>query len=561
MNTQDLRAPITNLYIGKIIEIDGTHIIAELDDALTELARTYNGNSYLVGQFGSIIKIHFGQKILYAFVGRLRMKSEYEAEKGIAIANNKDERIIEADLFGEGSWTFDKDKNWKLIFERGVSTYPLPQQNIYLTPKSELADIFENSSENVFHLGEHVGTGGTPCYADINELIGKHTAILGSTGSGKSGTVAKIIHSLISYGSKKQIWKPRIIILDPHNEYSKAFPTGNRLTTDEGTLKLPYWLLSYMELVALIIGKTEYAATSQTNIIKNAMLYARQQACAIVGIDPNKINIDSPTPYSLIVLINHIKADRDKLTPSKQDSHNSILQKIETLQNDTRLSFMMNEWSSKKDDFNEIVRQLISIQQPTIIDLSGIPNEVAGITSSVVARTLFSLKVWQTQLEREKDPIMLVCEEAHRYVPNRGEAQYEAAQEAIKRIAKEGRKYGIGMLLISQRPGELEPTVLSQCNSWIVHRITNDSDRENIKSFFPDSMSGLVKMLSGLRRREAIFVGQAAILPSRILIGNLEQEQLPRSNDISFTEGWQNDNLSDDELNNLSKRWRYLLRE
>ena len=156
---------------------------------------------------------------------------------------------------------------------------------------------------------------------------------------------------------------------------------------------------------------------------------------------------------------------------------------------------------------------------------------------------------------------MLVCEEAHRYVPNRGEAQYEAAQEAIKRIAKEGRKYGIGMLLISQRPGELEPTVLSQCNSWIVHRITNDSDRENIKSFFPDSMSGLVKMLSGLRRREAIFVGQAAILPSRILIGNLEQEQLPRSNDISFTEGWQNDNLSDDELNNLSKRWRYLLRE
>ena len=560
MNKQDLRVPITNLYIGKIIEIDGTHIIAELDEALTELARTYNGNSYLVGQFGSIIKIHFGQKILYAFVGRLRMKSEYEAEKGITMASGKDERIIEADLFGEGSWIFGKDENWKLIFERGVSTYPLPQQNIYLTPKSELADIFENNSESVFHLGEHVGTGGTPCYADINELIGKHTAILGSTGSGKSGTVAKIIHSLICYGSKKQKWKPRIIILDPHNEYGKAFPTANRLTTDEGTLKLPYWLLSYTELVALIIGKTEYAATSQTNIIKNALLYARQQACLSLGIDQNKINIDSPVPFSLLTFKGFIDNDKPP-QESKQEAHKSILQKIETLQRDARLNFMIDEWASKKDDFKDIVKQLVAENQPTIIDLSGIPNEVAGITSSVVARTLFNLKVWQTQSEREKDPIMLVCEEAHRYVPNRGEAQYESAQEAIKRIAKEGRKYGIGMLLISQRPGELESTVLSQCNSWIVHRITNDSDRENIKSFFPDSMSGLVKMLSGLRRREAIFVGQAAILPSRILIGNLEEEQLPRSNDVSFTNGWQNDYLSDDELNNLSIRWRHLLRK
>lgn len=558
---KDPRIPIENLFIGRIIEIDGSHIIAELDHSLNELARTFNGNTYLVGQFGSIVKIHFAQKILYAYVGRLRMKSDFQAEKGIIIQNNSDERIIEADLFGEGNWQYStSDNQWKLIFERGVSSYPLPQQNIYLTPQSELSYIFSNDKKEVINIGKHVGTGGTPCYADINELLGKHTAILGSTGAGKSGTVSKIIHSLIDFGNGKTIWKPRIIILDPHNEYSKAFPNGNRLSTDEGTLKLPYWLLNYYELLNLIIGKTEFTATSQTNIIKKALISARQTGADILKLDKDKISIDSPIPFHLKDFKKNIEDDKPTQA-SKQDAHNSILQKIETLEKDVRLNFMMDEWITNIDDFLVIEKQLISEKHPTIIDLSGIPDDVAGITSSVIARTLFNLKIWQTQDEREKDPVLLVCEEAHKYVPNRGEAQYEAAQVAIKRIAKEGRKYGIGLLLVSQRPGELEPTVLSQCNSWLVHRITNESDRDKIKSFFPDSMSGLVKMLSGLRRSEAIFVGQATALPTRIIIGKLDENQLPRSNDISFTKGWENDILSDKDIESLILRWRYLVRE
>ena len=184
----------------------------------------------------------------------------------------------------------------------------------------------------------------------------------------------------------------------------------------------------------------------------------------------------------------------------------------------------------------QLAGQLLSVDaQPKIVDLSGVPNEVAGVSSAVIARTLFYLKVWQTPDERQNDPVLLVCEEAHRYVPNRGEAQYEAAQEAIRRIAKEGRKYGIGLLLVSQRPSEVEATVLSQCNSWIVLRIANDADREHVKAILPDSMAGLTKMLSGLRRQEAIFVGQAAVLPSRVLIRTLTPEQLPRSNDILIT--------------------------
>jgi hypothetical protein len=150
---------------------------------------------------------------------------------------------------------------------------------------------------------------------------------------------------------------------------------------------------------------------------------------------------------------------------------------------------------------------------------------VLGISSSVIARIIFNLKVWQSPAERSADPILLVCEEAHRYVPNSGEAQYETAQDAIRRIAKEGRKYGLGLILVSQRPSEVEATVLSQCNSWIILRITNDAGRAHVRSILPDSMEGLTKMLSGLRRQEAIFVDQASVLPSRIMVRNLLPNQ------------------------------------
>lgn len=560
MSTRNPNEPIENLAIGQIIEVDGSRLVAELNPTLSELSRVYAGETYPIGQFGSIIRIHFGRRLVYALVGRLRMKSEFQAERGLVPASSSDERIVEADLFGEGEWVHEASGEWKLRFERGVSTYPLPQQTVYLTPKAELRFIYGKAKGAVVQLGQHVGSGGTPCLADLNELLGKHTAVLGSTGAGKSGTVAAIIHSILERGDKNSYekWKPRIIILDPHGEYGTAFADHTKLSSDDGTLTLPYWLLNFQETVALLIGKTEFVATSQANIVKSALMAAREEGAQQLGLDANSITVDSPVPYKLSTL--KVKIDADKPPQaSKQDSHNSILQKLEVLMTDARLRFMMAEWNDGGNDpFPEVIKQLTGDgPQPRIVDLSGVPNEVAGVSSAVIARTLFNLKIWQTQPERESDPVLLVCEEAHRYVPNRGEAQYEAAQEAIRRIAKEGRKYGVGLLLVSQRPSEVEATVLSQCNSWIVLRITNDADREHVRSILPDSMSGLTKMLSGLRRQEAIFVGQAAMLPSRILVRDLKPEQLPKSNDIDFDKGWQNDATPDAEIQDVVKRWRY----
>jgi len=554
--------PIENLSIGSIIEVDGVNIVAELDKSVKDLTRIFEGNTYYIGQFGSIIKIHFGRRILYGYVSRLRMKSEI-MDINVPTDNN-DARIIEFSLFGEGEW-HNQGGDWNMKFERGISNFPLPLQKVYLTPTSELKQIFTSAeeAENLIKIGTYSGTGGTVCLADLNELLGKHSAILGSTGSGKSGAVTVLLKSIIDKKKDFETWHPRIVILDPHNEYTTAFK-GNcsSFSTDNGSLKLPYWLLSLEELCDLLLGKAEFTATTQKNIVKKALLECRKNSAVTFGIDEDKITIDSPIPFKISEFKDLIDQDRIKLTDSKQDSYKSLLNKLDSLNDDARYNFLMEDWTSGKDDVTEVIKQFISNDTSIhIIDLSGIPNEVAGIISSVIARTLFNFKVWETADERENNPILLVCEEAHRYVPNRGEAQYQAAQEAIKRIAKEGRKYGLSLMLVSQRPSELESTVLSQANSWIVLRLTNETDREYVKGILPDSLTGLTKNLSGLRKREAIFVGLAALIPSKILLNFLNEDERPKSNDINFIEGWKKKVYEDDQIVKIINRWRLQTKE
>jgi hypothetical protein len=551
---------IDNLGIGKIIEVDGVNIVAELDKQIRDLTRIFEGNTYYIGQFGSIIKIHFGRRILYGYVSRLRMKSEI-IELGINNSDEKDARVIEFSLFGEGEWHNDGGE-WKLKFERGISNFPLPLQKVYLTPSSELKQIFSSAEEsiNLIKIGTYSGTSGTSCLADLNELLGKHTAILGSTGSGKSGAVTVLLKSIIEKNKDFETWHPRIVILDPHNEYSKAFKHHCELySTDDGSLKLPYWLLNLDELSNLLL---ESNAPLQKNILKEHLLKQRKLSAVLLDIDPDKITVDSPIPYEIENLRFEIGETRRPKTATDGKPYDSLTAKIDMLCDDSRYSFLMDNWTTKTDDIAEIFYQFISSEAFVhIIDLSGIPNEVAGIVSSVIARTLFNFKVWETTEEREGNPILLVCEEAHRYVPNHGEAQYHAAQEAIKRIAKEGRKYGLSLMLVSQRPSELESTVLSQANSWLVLRLTNETDREYVKGILPDSLTGLTKSLSGLRKREAIFVGLAALIPSKILLNFLEVGERPKSNDIDFISGWQKPVYSKAEILMIVNRWRLQTKE
>jgi len=594
----------SDLKIGRIVEVNGNSIKVELDNKLGNLSRTIDGRVYSIGQMASVIKIHFGRKIIFGYVKMLRMSSDIDLIDGKKISPSDDSRILEADLFGEAFW---RESTGELVFNRGVETYPLPLQYAYLTTKDELEKIYQaaeklsDTTHNpMISVGTYVGANSAICRANMDKLFGNHCAILGSTGSGKSATVAAILRAVIEYKyDNDKLLSPRIILIDPHNEYAKAFSTNAivyRAYSQSSAggdsaieLKLPYWLMSGDEFRSLVIGKTEQEATSQNNIVYEALTYARMVQAGIVKSlddpsgdqipdlvegkteeDRSNFDRDKPIPFKIEEFIKHIEKVQGRKTDKKEpraasDSTrqkvDSVLKKIRVLRANPQLKFLMEEYSPDSLSIDKILAQFIGQivgfenKNIRIIDISGLPNEISGPLTALIARLLFQYKLWQTSEERKTDPILIGCEEAHRYVPNQGEAQYKEAQESIRRIAKEGRKYGIGLMLISQRPSDVESTVLSQCNSWIVLRLTNSKDQEHVARFLPDSLSGLTRILSSLTRREAVFVGEAAALPSRIKIRELEKDQLPDSSDISFVEGWVNALQSYDKLQKITNRW------
>jgi uncharacterized protein len=608
--------PVSELKIGRIVEVSGTFIRATLDAGISELTRSYSGRVYAIGQIGSIVKIHFGRRLIFGFVTLLRMHTD-EDEVGAVSAQSAEteQRVMEIELFAEGFWSTGEGR---LTFLRGVTTYPLPRQAVYLLTRDEARLVYQaaeghrkNGADPLVPFATYVGSDSTVCRADIDRMFGLHCAVLGSTGTGKSGAVAALLHAIVGHVPlPEQPCRPRIIIIDPHGEYGRAFaesavvyraydPIGLEETAGE-RIKLPYWLMSADEFRSLTIGKTEEEATSQNNIVYKALTHARMVAAGLVdnapvgyggpgpadggspdqprpraGVDSARLaefDRDKPRPFSLTEFVNHItylQAARvqggvlAKVTETDfAKSFKSILDKISVLRRDPRIKFLMENWTNNGPSLDEVIAQFVGNVDGNganhkgirIIDISGLPNEVAGPLTAVIGRLLFQYKLYQTREEREKDPVLLVCEEAHRYVPDRGEAEYAAAQSAIRRIAREGRKYGIGLMLISQRPADIESTVISQCNTWLVLRLTNAADQQHVARFLPDGLAGMSKVLPSLGRQEALFVGEGAALPARVRINSLKEDQLPRSSDVPYAAGWSNPPLSQDEIRAITSR-------
>lgn len=608
---------VQDLRIGNIVEVAGTTIRVELSGDVTELTRSHEGRVYPIGQIGSIVKVHFGRRLVFGFVTLLRMRSEELVGQGQLIPPEADQRIMEIELFAEGVW---QGESATLKFNRGVSTYPLPRQGVYLLTRDEAVDLYK-SAEGEIHGGGidplvpfaiYVGADSAQCRANVDKMFGMHCAVLGSTGSGKSGAVSALLHSVLEHRPNSvDLCRPRIIIIDPHGEYGQAFgdravvyraydPIGHEQAQGE-PIKLPYWLMSADEFRSLIIGKTEFEATSQNNVIYKALTYARLVAAGLVEPSPasyggaaptdggnpddprpkpgvnaqaiNEFDRDKPNPFSLDEMINHIvylqgarasKANVLERIPDGDFTKNfkSILDKLAVLRRDPRIHFLMTEWNPLDPSLSQILAQfIVDVKENDVVkkdirvlDISGLPNEVAGPLAGMVARLLFQYKLYQTTEERKQDPILLVCEEAHRYVPDRGEAEYATAQAAIRRIAREGRKYGLGLMLVSQRPADVESTVISQCGTWLILRLTNQADQQHVARFLPDGLSGMTKALPNLAQQEAIFVGEGASLPARVRIRNLREDQLPRSQSAKYAAGWAGCGLTSAELDVVAGR-------
>lgn len=605
--------PEEELKIGQVVEVSGTNIKVEISDKISELSRTFNGRVYPIGQIGSMVKIHYGRKIIFGLVTMLRMRSEDLIEAGMPITADSDQRVMEVQLLAEGSWNNTKST---LAFKRGIKTYPLPQQGVFLLTNEEISFVYRSAEgtrvdgmDPLVPFAVYSASESTACRANINKMFGMHCAVLGSTGSGKSGTVAAIIHSVLSHKNNEKELSPQIVVVDPHGEYGTAFKDRavqyrayDIAAGDDGQeeIKLPYWLMSSDEFTNLVIGKTERSATSQNNVVQKALAHARMVAAGIVKPCPREFGTgslhhlenfddpdlcvgkdtsdilefdrDKPRPFCLDEFESHVryiqggrinKNSHETMTNSDlaKSPVPSVLDKLKVLRRDTRLLFMMRCWVDNDAEvkLHQVLNQFIGAPSQAgkdirIIDISGLPNEVAGPLTALIARLLFQYKVFQTQKEKEKDPILLVCEEAHRYVPDHGEAQYAAAQGAIRRIAREGRKYGIGLMLVSQRPADVDSTVISQCGTWVVLRLTNSADQQHVARFLPDGLSGMVGALPILSQQEAIFVGEGAALPSRVRVRDLKEEQLPKSTTIPFAQGWASDRLDIEKLKEISER-------
>lgn len=608
--------PVTDLKVGHIVEVSGTTVKVELSGDVSELTRSFEGRVYPIGQIGSVVKVHFGRRLVFGFVTLLRMRSEEEHEGATPIPPDADQRVMEIELFAEGAWSSGEQK---LSFSRGVSTYPLPRQGVYLLTREEAGILYSSAegqrpdgADPLVRFATYIGADAAPCRANIDKMFGMHCAVLGSTGSGKSGAVAALIQGVLKHKSKGDaLSHPRIIIIDPHGEYGQAFkkraivyraydPIGTEETTGE-PIKLPYWLMSADEFRLLTIGKTEDEATSQNNIVYKALTHARMVAAGLVdpapsaynapapmdggspdqprpktGVDPARLtefDRDKPRPFSMTEFVNHINflqaarvkgAVLEKVTETDFAKYfKSILDKIAVLRRDPRIRFLMQEWNENSPTtLDASIAQFVGLapgedgadKDIRILDISGLPNEVAGPLTAMLARLLFQYKLYQTRTERKRDPILLVCEEAHRYVPDRGEAEYAAAQNAIRRIAREGRKYGLGLMLVSQRPADIESTVISQCGTWLVLRLTNSADQQHVARFLPDGLSGMTRVLSALAQQEAIFVGEGAALPARIRIQTLLKDEQPNSESVGFAEGWSEDRLSNEEIIKVTAR-------
>jgi hypothetical protein len=604
---------VPDLKIGHIVEVSGSSIKIELSGDVTELTRTYGGRVYPIGQLGSMVKIHFGRILIFGFVTLLRMRSEELDELTLPITPEADQRLMEVELFAEAMWD---SQTRKLSLSRGITTYPLPRQNVHLLTKDEVFAIYvaaegdadKDATSPLVAFANYAGADNTVCRINVDKMIGLHCAVLGSTGSGKSGAVAGILHNMVDHHNNGKAIDPRIIILDPHGEYGKAFdncairflaydPIKNEEASGE-TISLPYWLMTAEEFRMLVIGKTEFEATSQNNIVYKALTHARMVASGLVekapddydwaiprvdmeidstrpktGVSPERINgfdTDKPRPFCLeefqkhIVFLQAVKDDKGKtkqISQTEMKPFKSILDKLAVIRRDPRIKFLISNWSSTSLNLEQVIAQLLGPKMVhgnnapiRIIDMSGLPNEVAGPLASMIARLLFQYKLYQTVDERKRDPVLLVCEEAHRYVPDRGAAEYAAAQTAIRRIAREGRKYGIGLMLVSQRPSDIESTVISQCGTWIVLRLTNLGDQQHVARFLPDGLSGMTKALPNLAQQEAIFVGEGAALPARIRIHDLANDKLPRSDSARYMESWSLPRLTEAEMRSIAQR-------
>ncbi len=526
--------------IGHLDSVSGTKVTAAFDAMPDAGAGT--ASPVADAGVGTLVKVRTSASTVFGVVNNLSMR--YPPDSG-----GPRSTTLEIDLVGEVL-----DGSSDTAFQRGVSACPHLGETVLVATSSETAAVYGTPDAANVRVGTVHQDQDLPAYLLTDDLLGKHFAILGTTGSGKSCSVALILRAILT-----QHAKGHVILLDPHNEYAQAFGDMAEVASTSD-LQLPYWLLTFEEMVEVMVSKEGSDRQAQITILKDAIVESKKSMAG--DGDAAHITVDTPTPYRLSEFKRHIDAGMGKLDkPENSTPYLRLLARLDSLTSDKRFSFMFSSLvvrDSLADLLSRMLRIPVEGKPITIIDLSGVPSEIVDVVVSVLCRLVFDFSLWT--IKDKTVPVLLVCEEAHRYVPERDEHGFGPTKRAISRIAKEGRKYGVSVCLVSQRPSELSASILSQCGTLIALRMGNEQDQDFVRRALPETAHGLLDVLPALRTQEALVVGEGVRVPMRICFDSLDEEHRPRSGTSSFSEVWLSEEGQRSFIEETVERWRHQTR-
>lgn len=568
-------------YLGRIIKVDSSSVEVEISEDIPSSSPIINGKVYKLGQIGTFVKVVAGNILTFGLVESV---SNTPSNINSDTVVNKGSRYLSVQLIGE------KVGNKK--FEKGIGLYPTINDEVHIVTDEDLFDLYgktDDTENGLLAIGKHASSDNLDVYLDIHKLVLRHSAILGSTGSGKSNSVVAILKQIGT-----QMHNSRMLLIDPHGEYASAFPEAKvfRIGDEKSPLYIPFWLMNFDELMYFLVGaKSSDDQKPEYRRFREIITQAKKMNCHLKAgdLNPNYITADSPIPFNIRKIwydINReINATYQIADASKQTSENECLvregipEKLEPAEfepyamsnqapyrsrkqemysyekkllarlKDSRYDFMFypgeyKDENSPKDLHNLLLDWIGGDERLAILDLSNVPFEVMDITVGLITRFVYDSMFWgrnEPNTGRNR-PLLIAYEEAHSYL---GKNETIYARNAVEKIFKEGRKFGLGAVVISQRPSELSETILAQVGTFIALRLTNSSDQSIVKSMAPDNMNSLISLLPSLRIGEAVIVGEAINIPTRVRLPL--QSPRPDSSDPELVSAWMREYNSDDD--------------
>lgn len=578
-------------YLGTVRKVAGAKVLVEISTDVPSSNPIINGRVHRLGQIGSFVRIPVGYLNLYGIVSMVGASEGKEKEDDEYVSLSSGQRWLEIQLVGEAYGNEE--------FQRGVSIFPTLDDEVHIVTEEDLSIIYAPTGESTINIGTLAASESLKAYININKLVTRHCAIVGSTGSGKSNTVAALLKALTA----GEFPSSRVVVIDPHGEYgaalvdfAKVFSIGDTINP----LIVPFWAMSFDELAWFLVDKKTANETAQDLRLRDAIYALKKQQCGALSagaVNADSITSDSPIPFSLKqvwydfdrelrVTYSDIARTEEALigegnseilesasftphgagtTPPHKPLQGSLMgpyvNRIISRLKDNRFDFLLNphDFDGTTKDLHNLLESWVGHDKPiTVLDFGGIPSDLTDLIVGVLTRILYEGMYWGRDIEAvgRTRPLLVVFEEAHSYLPKGGSSQFVAgyASQSVRRILKEGRKYGIGALVVSQRPAELDETILSQCGTFIALRLTNAEDQGRVKATVPDTLASLVDLLPALRTGEAIVLGEATQIPSRIRLPLIEPR--PNSDDPKVGECWKKERVANAKYDQAITSWR-----